>query len=114
MRIEVLGQDGISAQARTYAEYRLFAGLSRVVDTSRVRHARLVLRRRKDEGAGEGVSCTVSVDIDGCNPLRIQTSAAHPYAAVNRAVERLSERSWPSRGADQAGASIRVAPSLPI
>ena len=51
MRIEVLGYDTISAQARTYAEYRLFAELSRVADTNRVRHARLVLRRRKDEQA---------------------------------------------------------------
>lgn len=90
MRIEVLGYDTMSAQARTYAEYRLFAELSRVVDTSRVRHARLVLRRREDDRADESVSCTVSVDIDGCDPLRVQTSAAHPYAAINRAVERLS------------------------
>lgn len=29
MRIEVLGYDTMSAQARTYAEYRLFAELSR-------------------------------------------------------------------------------------
>ena len=49
MRIEVLGYDTMSAQAQTYAEYRLFAELSRVADTNRVRHARLVLRRRKDE-----------------------------------------------------------------
>src|SRR5689334_8730362 len=90
MRIEVLGYDTMSAQARTYAEYRLFAELSRVVDTTRVRHACLVLQRRDDDRAGESVSCTVSVDIDGCDPLRVQTSAAHPYAAINRAVERLS------------------------
>ena len=99
MRIEVIGYDAMSAQARTYAEYRLFAGLSRVVDTRRVRHARLVLQRREGDRADESVSCTVSVDIDGCDPLRIQASAAHPYAAINRAVERLSETSWPP-GAD--------------
>lgn len=98
MRIEVLGYDTMSAQARTYAEYRLFAELSRVADTNLVRHARLVLRRGKDDRAEESVSCTVTVDIEGGDPLRIQTSAAHPYAAINRAVERLSEKtSCPSR-----------------
>ena len=93
MRIEVLGQDTISAQARTYAEYRLFAELSRFADTNRVRHACLVLRRRNDDQADESVSCTLTVDIEGGDPLRIQASAAHPYAAINRAVERLSETS---------------------
>ena len=100
MRIEVLGYDTMSAQARTYAEYRLFAELSRVVDTNRVRHARLVLQRRENDRADASVSCAVSVDIDGCDPLRIQTSAAHPYAAINRAVQRLSETSWPPRAAE--------------
>jgi len=103
MRIEVLGYDTMSAQARTYAEYRLFAELSRVADTNRVRHARLVLRRRKDEHADATVSCTVTVNIEGGEPLRIQTSAAHPYAAINRAVERLSEASWPPKATEQPG-----------
>jgi RNA polymerase sigma factor (sigma-70 family) len=44
MRIEVLGEHSISQQPRSYAEYRLFAVLSQVVDTGRVRHARLALR----------------------------------------------------------------------
>ena len=103
MRIEVLGYDTMSAQAQMYAEYRLFAELSRVADTNRVRHARLVLRRGKGEQADESVSCTVTVDIEGGESLRVQTSAAHPYAAINRAVERLSETNWPAKGAEQLG-----------
>jgi hypothetical protein len=47
MRIEIVGDDSMSAQARTYAEYRLFAALSQVVDTNQVRSASLVLRRAK-------------------------------------------------------------------
>ena len=94
MRIEVLGEGTISAQARTYAEYRLFAALSQIVDTNRVKHARLVLQRTKPSRTGDSVSCTVTVDIEGSNSLRIQVSADHPYAAVNRAVERLSDGSW--------------------
>ena len=94
MRIEVVGHDTISAQARTYAEYRLFAELSRVVDTNRVRHARLVLQRTKDERMRDSVSCAVTVDIEGTDPLRIRTSGTHPYAAINRAVERLRASPW--------------------
>jgi ribosome-associated translation inhibitor RaiA len=105
MRIEVLGHDTISAQARTYAEYRLFAELSRVVDTNRIRQARLVLRRRKDDPDDESVSCTVTVDIEGGERLRIQSSAAHPYAAINRVVERLAETSWPPRVGGPPGPS---------
>jgi ribosome-associated translation inhibitor RaiA len=89
MRIEVLGEETISAQARTYAEYRLFAVLAQVVDTNRVRHARLTLKRAKHHRC-ESVSCTVTVVIEDGDSLRIQTSGEHPYAAINRAVERLS------------------------
>lgn len=111
MRIEVFGYDTMSAQARTYAEYRLFAELSRVGDTNRIRHARLVLRRSTDEHADETVSCTVTVDIEGGGPLRIQTSDAHPYAAINRAAEQLREASWPPQAAERAAARTAVAPA---
>jgi ribosome-associated translation inhibitor RaiA len=94
MRIEVLGEETISAQARTYAEYRLFAALSQMVDTGRVKHARLVLQRTKSGRTCDRVSCSVTVEIEGSNTLRIQVSADHPYAAVNRAIERLSGGRW--------------------
>jgi ribosome-associated translation inhibitor RaiA len=85
MRIEVLGEDTIGAEARTYAEYRLFDALTGVVDTNRVKHARLVLERTAPDRASDGVSCTVTVDMDGSDSLRIEVSAGHPYAAINRA-----------------------------
>ena len=94
MRIEVLGEETISAQARTYAEYRLFAALSQIVDTNRVKHARLVLQRTKPSRTCDSVSCTVTVEIEGSTSLRIQVFADHPYAAVNRAVQRLSDGRW--------------------
>jgi ribosome-associated translation inhibitor RaiA len=100
MRIEVVGEDTISAQARIYAEYRLFAALSQVMDTNRIRHARLTLRHSR---AGESVSCTVTVDIQDGESLRIQTSAEHPYAAINRAIERLT-----STNGDRAIADSQV------
>lgn len=49
MRIHVLAEDGISSQARTYAEYRLFAALSQLVDTEQVRDARGHLATREAE-----------------------------------------------------------------
>jgi ribosome-associated translation inhibitor RaiA len=91
MQIDVLGEHSISPQARSYAEYRLFAALSQVVDTGRVRRARLALRRSKHEADSESVSCTVTVELDTDEVLRIRTTGEHPYAAINRAVARLSE-----------------------
>lgn len=97
MHIQVVGEDSISAQARTYAEYRLFAALTQIFDAARVRHARLVLRRATHKRAGEAVSCTVTIEIDGAGVLRIRTTGDHSYAAINRAVERLRDVSWPGR-----------------
>ena len=95
MRIEVLGEHSISQQARSYAEYRLFAVLSQVADTGRVRHARLVLGRTKHGQDSQRVSCTVTIEVDRDDMFRISTTGDHPYAAINRAMERLSEGRWP-------------------
>jgi ribosome-associated translation inhibitor RaiA len=89
MHIHVLAEDGISPQARTYAEYRLFAALSQLVDTEQVRDARVVLRSAKQRRRGEGVSCTVAVALDPSGLLRVRTTGDHAYAAINRAAERL-------------------------
>ena len=97
MRIEVLGGETISAQARTYAEYRLFAALSQIVDTNLVKHARVQLRSKRGR-RGDRVSCTVIVDVEGGHPLRARASADHLYAAINRAVERLSKVTWRRTG----------------
>jgi ribosome-associated translation inhibitor RaiA len=89
MRIHVLVEDGISPQARTYAEYRLFAALSQLVATERVNDARVILRRVSEERGGDGVSCSVTVALDGGRVWRIRTTGDHAYAAINRAVDRL-------------------------
>jgi ribosome-associated translation inhibitor RaiA len=92
MRIHVLAEDGISPQARTYAEYRVFAALSQIVDTEQVRDARVVLRPMKRQGGGEAVSCTVTVALDPAGALRVRTAGAHAYAAINRAVDLLRSK----------------------
>ena len=90
VRIEVLGGDAISSQARAYAEYRVFAALTQITESEQVRHARVVLRSVNGGGSCDRVSCTVTVALDGLNSLRIRTIGAHAYAAINRAVERIT------------------------
>jgi ribosome-associated translation inhibitor RaiA len=97
MRIEIIGDDSMSPQARTYAEYRLFAALSQVVDTSQVRSASLVLRRAKSRRHCDGAVCTVVVEMNDGEVARLRALGAHPYAAINRAVERLQPSAWRSR-----------------
>lgn len=97
MRIEVVGDDSISRQARTYAEYRLFAALSQAVDTRRVRSASLALRRPRSNRHCDSVLCTVSIEWTDGEVSRLGASGDHPYAAINRAVERLRSRSRPVR-----------------
>ena len=97
MRIEVSGDDSISRQARIYAEYRLFAALSQSLDTGQVRKASLVLRRAKNLRRCDDVVCIVSVELDGGEVARIRASGDHPYAAINRAVERVRLNFGPVR-----------------
>jgi ribosome-associated translation inhibitor RaiA len=95
MRIEVVTQEHISPQARTYAEYRLFTALSQLVDTDRVRGARVLLRSARRKRGGDGVSCTLTVAFHRADVLRIRTTGGHAYAAINRAVERLRRARTP-------------------
>jgi ribosome-associated translation inhibitor RaiA len=90
MRIEVIGEDESSnAQVRTYAEYRVFATLVR--HASRVRGARVVLRRGERNGTCETVVCAVTVALDPSGSLRTRSRGQHAYAAINRAVERIGD-----------------------
>jgi ribosome-associated translation inhibitor RaiA len=93
MRIDVLGDDTISPQARTYAEYRVFAALTQLADAEQVRGARVVLRRTNRSRASDDVMCIVTITRAGSSPLRVRTTGDHPYAAINRAVERLRNAS---------------------
>ena len=89
MRIEVVGADAISQQARTYAEYRVFAALTQVADAERVRRARVVLRPVDRPYGCDSIACTVTVALEGSDSIRIRATGPHAYAAINRAVERI-------------------------
>jgi hypothetical protein len=96
MRIEVVAEEPISSQARTYAEYRVFAALTQVGKGDHVRHVRVVLRAVSSGGHCEEIACTVTVTLAGSDSLRIRTTGPHAYAAINRAVERLRIHAAPT------------------
>lgn len=87
-RIHVLSDNAISSQARTYAEYRVFAALSRYAQE--FQRARIVLRPSRAGRRHETVSCAVSVTFGGSRVLRIRATGPHVYSAINRAVDRLN------------------------
>jgi ribosome-associated translation inhibitor RaiA len=88
-RITVVGDDTINAQARTYAEYRVFAALAR--HTRSVRRVHVVLRHTDERGTCDKITCVVTVSLEPVGSLRIRVRGPHVYAAINRAVERLGE-----------------------
>jgi len=89
MRIEVVGDATISQQARTYAEYRLFAALTQFSEADTVRRVRILLRPVRRGSGCEDIACTVTVALEGSHSYRIRTTGSHAYAAINRAVERI-------------------------
>jgi ribosome-associated translation inhibitor RaiA len=89
MRIEVVAADTISQQVRTYAEYRVFAALTQFADAGKVRRARVALRPMDRRRGCDSIACTVTVALEPADSFRIRTTGPHPYAAINRAVERI-------------------------
>lgn len=77
----------IDPQARTYAEYRVFAVVAR--HTHNVRRVRLVLRSAQENAPRNKVSCSVTVQLEPSGSFRIRATGSHAYAAINRAVEQL-------------------------
>lgn len=101
MHIQVIGDESISRQARTYAEYRLFAALSEVFSPQRIRDAFLALSRTESPRGRAQVVCVVTITTESGECLRIRTRAEHPYAAINGVVARIRQRAWPPHLARQ-------------
>lgn len=94
LRIEVDGDETVSPQARTYAEYRVFAALTQSPATRCARSARVVLRQVNPDSECSDVDCVVTVHFDS-STMRVRACGAHAYAAINRGVERLRAASKP-------------------
>ena len=80
---------GISSQARTYAEYRVFSALTR--HALKFRRARVLLRPSDESGPCDSVSCAVTVALEPSGSVRVRVTGPHVYAAINRAVEHLGD-----------------------
>jgi ribosome-associated translation inhibitor RaiA len=90
IRIEVIGEDESSnAEARTYAEYKVFAALAQ--HAQQVRGARVVLRWDTRKGTCDSVACAVTVALVPSGSIRTRACGPHAYAAINRTVERLGD-----------------------
>jgi ribosome-associated translation inhibitor RaiA len=103
MRIDVVGAESISTQARTYAEYRTFATLTQLAGHEPVHRASILLRNLPDTHGCPGVSCAVTVVFDEAAAVRVSATGRHAYEAINKAVERL-EALDAVRGGTAAGA----------
>ena len=87
-RISVIADPhSINPQARTYAEYRVFAAVAR--HAGNVRRVRVVLRRLEEPAARNNVSCSVTVYLEPSGSVRIRASASHAYAVIDRAAAQL-------------------------
>jgi ribosome-associated translation inhibitor RaiA len=89
-RIEVIAEDESgNPQARTYAEYKVFATLVR--HALQVRGARVVLRREARGRARNSIACAVTVSLEPSGSIHAEACGPHAFAAVNRTVERLGD-----------------------
>jgi ribosome-associated translation inhibitor RaiA len=107
-RILVVGDESISRQARTYAEYRVFSALTG--HTRRFSSARVLLGERDVANACDKVLCDVTVALEPSGSVRVRVRGPHPYAAINRAVERLGDIM--ARDAERSRVSAPAAESI--
>jgi ribosome-associated translation inhibitor RaiA len=89
--IHVYAEEPVGAQARGYAEYRVFAALVQLTRRVHVRQARVTLRQAPRPGACRGIECAIALDV-GDTTFTVRACADHPYAAINRAADRLTPR----------------------
>jgi ribosome-associated translation inhibitor RaiA len=84
MQVIVSGESSsVNAQGRAYAEYRVFSVLAR---EATVKSARVVLRRRDDDGS---VTCIVTVTFEPSGSVRARASGPRAPVAVDRAVDNI-------------------------
>ena len=90
MRIEVIGEEKSTiAQARAYAEYRVFATLAR--HARRIRSVQVVLGQVERKGASDRVTCVVNVVLEPSGSARVRAHAPHARGAIDRAAERVGD-----------------------
>lgn len=98
--IAVVGDSAIPQQTKTYAEYRMFA----IVTKHRVRprQVRLALRSVEPEDSCRFCECDAVLHFPDDETINVSVRGAHPYAAINRAIDRV-DAALGERREDSAG-----------
>jgi ribosome-associated translation inhibitor RaiA len=89
MRVEVVDGEGLTEQARAYAEYRLFATLARFGRA--VVGVRVTINRREHRDHAHRFACSVSVQLDPSGSAIISAQGPHPHRAIDRAAGRIGQ-----------------------
>ena len=88
MFIELISdEESTSAQARAYAEYRIFATLAR--HSRRIRSVKVVVRPAQGSEAADLVTCVVNVTLEHSESVRTRASGHHAYGAIDHAAKRI-------------------------
>jgi ribosome-associated translation inhibitor RaiA len=85
--IDVRIDADISPQTRSYAEYRVFAVLAKYA--IRPQRVRVTLRTVAPPDACRFAECDATLEFAEREVVQITARGAHPYAAVNRAVDEI-------------------------
>ena len=89
MRIDVIDEDeSATAQARAYAEYRLFATLARHARGIRSVRAALHVERN---GVTDRATCVVTVVLEPSGSAVARAYGRHVHAAIDRAAGRIGD-----------------------
>jgi hypothetical protein len=90
MHIEVLNTDeSTTAQARAYAEYRVFSTLARHARV--IRSVRVILGRGEQNGVASRVTCAVDLVLEPAGSARARAQGPHTHSAIDRAAERIGD-----------------------
>ena len=89
MRIDIIDEDdSITAQARVYAEYRLFATLARYARA--IRSVRAVLHVDR-KGVADRATCVVTVVLEPTGSAVVRVHGRHVHGAIDRAAGRIRD-----------------------
>jgi ribosome-associated translation inhibitor RaiA len=85
--IHVVGDAAIPQQTKNYAEYRVFAVVTK--HHLRPQSVRLTLRSIEPENECRFCECETTLTMHDGRIMSVSVRGAHPYAAVNRAIDRI-------------------------
>jgi hypothetical protein len=98
--IDVRGTGAVTLQTRAYAEYRLFAALTRSSKFAEARSAHVLLSHVEPNHGRPEFLCTITIVLGASDEIRVRAAGVHAYGAINRAVGYLAS---PPASSDRRG-----------